>query len=355
MFNTRYIEIDSTYRNRTCYSNPAVFDILMSKGGANSKENAVDPVSLGVSFFGTFTGTTIVTGPPSSVTIIGGSTINHIYNNCYVYNETRKEGNLIVSYDGGTTIATLQDTIPGTWLDGDTYLLRKELPSFSGTILALPAPTSTEVQLSGGPTFSGALVGDFIKIVNSDQTHKILGYTDSGVVTVAHFDPVPTALDDFEILQFSYDNEVPLVYRDGLFQNQTMCYEMELLNVILPNVDLNTGGTITRYPFVYVELQNVSGSSAGTKNIIYSNNPNSSRMLFRAPIDDISTAPFIKIDGDSMIQTIRFKMNDNLKFGVYLPDGTPFQTFETDNVSPQKPNKNLQICALFSIKKVSCC
>ena len=79
---------------------------------------------------------------------------------------------------------------------------------------------------------------------------------------------------------FSYDNEVPFTYTGSLVSQQEMvCYEVELLNLILPNRTLKSGGRSAFYPFFYVELQNISSSSAGTKNIIYSNNPNSTRIV----------------------------------------------------------------------------
>ena len=79
----------------------------------------------------------------------------------------------------------------------------------------------------------------------------------------------------FEILQFTRDNAVPFCYSGSLVSQQEMvCYEIELINLVLPNKTLTSGGRTAFYPYVYVELQNVSGASAGTKCVIYSNNPN---------------------------------------------------------------------------------
>jgi hypothetical protein len=132
---------------------------------------------------------------------------------------------------------------------------------------------------------------------------------------------------------------------------------MELLNLILPNKTLNTqyGSRIAYYPYVYVELSNVSASGAGLTNIIYSNNPNSIRMIFRACIDDMNqpqNAPFIKIDGDKMVQTIKFKPNDNLRFRVIMANGEPFKVNDTEYFSPNQPNDKNQITALFAIKRL---
>ena len=53
-----------------------------------------------------------------------------------------------------------------------------------------------------------------------------------------------------------------------------------------------------------------------------------------------------------MVQTLKFKPNDNFKFGVYLPNGDPFKTIEEDTTSPLKPNPLVQISAVFSLKRL---
>ena len=161
------------------------------------------------------------------------------------------------------------------------------------------------------------------------------------------------------ILPFSYDNLNPFVYTGSLVSQQdVVCYEIELLNLVLPNQTLavGEGGFISYYPFVYVQLMNVDASGGHLKNIIYSNNPNATNMMFRAAVDDVPNpinSTFIKIDGDGAVQTVKFKPNDNLLFAVYLPDGEVFQTLEPEWCSPCIPNPKAQISAYFSIKRVS--
>jgi hypothetical protein len=78
-------------------------------------------------------------------------------------------------------------------------------------------------------------------------------------------------------------------------------------------------------------------------------------MLFRAAVDDIPNpviSPFVKIDGDGMVQTVKFKPNDNFKFGVYLPNGEPLETIFADNESPDSVDPLLQVSALFSIRRL---
>jgi hypothetical protein len=162
----------------------------------------------------------------------------------------------------------------------------------------------------------------------------------------------------FAILPFSSDNLVPFVYSGSMVSQQEMvCYEIELINLILPNITLGTsfGSLISFYQYVYVELQNVSTTGAGTNNIIYSNNPNSSKMLFRCPIKDVPNpinSTFIKIDGNGMKQTIKFKPNDNLHFSVHMSTGELFKTLKPEIYGPNSPDPVTQISACFSMKRI---
>lgn len=165
--------------------------------------------------------------------------------------------------------------------------------------------------------------------------------------------------DTFEILQFSHDNLNPLLYSGSLVSQQEMvCYEIELINLSLPNKTLDTGfgSRIAFYPYVYVELSNVSGAGAGLKNTIYSNNPNSTRMTFRADITDISNpiiSAFVNVNGRGMKQTLKFKPNDNLRFSVHLSNGFIYRTLETEDFGPLPPNLAIQVSALFGIRRIT--
>lgn len=168
--------------------------------------------------------------------------------------------------------------------------------------------------------------------------------------------PVVTGADTYEIEMFSRDNWTPFAYNGSLVSSQeAVCYELELINLILPNSTLVTGGRVAFYPYLYVELENISSSTSRTSTLIYSNNPNSNKMLFRAAIDDTPTpliSPYIKIDGDGMVQTVKFKPNDSFRFSVRLPNGSVFETVASDTSAPHEPNPLVQISALFSMKKL---
>ena len=291
-----------------------------------------------------------------------------------------KEWRPIISYDGTSKLAGLDISSPYSPLSGwaltDTFVLRKTPPTEYGTLVNLLSSATTTVVL---PVSSSNIIdaynGSFIRFTsgpNKNTICLIIDYSGDGVIenpypapptlitphvaTLNRYlltDPNPTS---YEILQFTKDNEVPFMYTgSSVSQQEMVCYEIELIDLVLPNKILINGGRSVFYPFVYVELQNISAAGSGLTNIIYSNNPNSTRKLFRCPIDDIQNpliVPFMKIDSDGTKQTIKFKPNDNLHFAVYLPNGKLFETLCPETYSPDVPNPLIQIIALFSLKRL---
>jgi hypothetical protein len=162
---------------------------------------------------------------------------------------------------------------------------------------------------------------------------------------------------NIEILAITRDNFVPLEYNGTMVsQNETVCYEIALTFLSLPNVDLAAGSRIAFYPYVYVLLENATEPSGLVRGVFYSNNPNTHKALFVAPITDTSdpeNTPYVRVNGFGITQTVKFKPNDALHFKVFLPDGSPFQPLDADNPPPLPPNKYLQVSAVFSIKRVA--
>jgi hypothetical protein len=331
-----------------------------------------------------------------------GRVQKNAYTNYLLYNETIREYRPILKYDEISHIIKLDTSklgpIPNTWLTNHNFCIRKELPLVPGNTPNIVSNTTTTITsnntsgLSAVPNFYNK---NFIRILPTlyiytnngpiaktlDDSLEIYNYTGIGnpgdpgdptaIPPIPPIPPIPawkfsmnTPLNitytplTFEILGFSYDNCNPFVYTGSLVSQQEMvCYEIELLNVILPNFVLavGEGSRIAFYPYIYVELANVSASSSGNRNIIYSNNPNSTRAIFRVPIDDVINpliSTFIKVDGDGMVQTVKFKPNDNLFFRVFMATGEPYQTIIPEFYSPSLPNPAAQISASFSIRRL---
>ena len=158
-----------------------------------------------------------------------------------------------------------------------------------------------------------------------------------------------------DIISFSQNNAQSLQYSGSIVsQNEAVCYKMALLELTVPNVALASGGLITNYPFVYVDIANDTSPNRASTSLIYSNNPSSKRAVFIAPVTAIvnPTDLYIKLGNPGMIQTLKFKPNDNLYFSIILPDGTPLTTLQNDFLTPYPANPLLQVHATFSIQRM---
>lgn len=169
-------------------------------------------------------------------------------------------------------------------------------------------------------------------------------------------DYIITSPKVINIVDYERDSFSPLDYIGTIVsQNETVCYEITLIDLDLPIISLVTGSRISFYPFVYVELANISAPSKNYQNCIYSNNPVADRALFIVPITDIidpTIGNFVKLSNLYMTQTVKFKPNDAIKFSVFLPDGNLFIPIYYDTSTPYEPNDLLQIHAVFSIKRL---
>lgn len=296
------------------------------------------------------------------------------YSGFLLYNESIKDSRWITSYNTITNLLCVNtSSVTGGpvngWLATHNYSLRKDMPNSVMTVGA--GSTITNVILVGGPTVDGSFVNEFIRIKAAtygnhltspeNESRRVTSYSGSTMTATVYppFSSTPPTGNDVEVLLFSYDNLSPFVYTGSTVAHQEMvCYEIELLNLVLPNQTLavGEGSRIAFYPYVYVSIANVSGAGAGINNIMYSNNPNATKMAFRAAVSDISnqlSSSFIKLDGSKMTQTIKFKPNDTLSFSVTLPNGQIYDTVIPERYSPDEPNALIQISAMFSLHRVA--
>jgi len=292
----------------------------------------------------------------------------------------------VAYYDNIYRIVYFNESLPSDYgpVTGVTYYsLRKTLPYERWTVSNIYENTSPPVNPEIGP-----LVGWVIQLpntassVNNYYKGKYVYYVDNsanGKSTAIFFatygtyyvkayngttkelsvlpdingTKFPSVGDDINIVQFIKDNYYPYMYNGTLTSlNQSICYDVSLVSLTVPNAVLSTGSRIAYYSYLYVEFSTYS-SPTSSDSPIYSNTPYSNKALFIAPVIQ-STQPtlgtFISC-GSSMPQTITFKPNDGFRFSVYLPDGTPFKTLEDDFLTPYEPNLFLQINAVFSITR----
>jgi hypothetical protein len=318
------------------YNNSALRIVQTSAGGQPITVNGLSNLGIAVnqpfleeaiiSNFvagsGTFTNV-VNAGPLSTFTLTGGNNIFN-YIGCLVTNTSVNSPN----FSTGVITNAVQNS-PGS------------------------AYTYTVTAWSGPQPSNGDLWVICTAFINYTMSNPSAGQAFNQNPPIGH-GSYPT----YEIEQFSRENCNPFTYTGSTVSSQQeVCYEIELMNLVLPNTLLvsGRGGRAIFYPYLYVELQQVASSNSHQRGIMYSNNPNAYRMLFRALVNDTATpatSPFIKIDGDGMTHAVKFKPNDSFKLGVYHANGTLFETVLQDTTPPTQPNPMAQISACFSFKRM---
>lgn len=351
----KYIDIDSSYRNRNKYPKQSDFVIPVTYVSQQSSNvnNAQDPVSLAYPFDSgnTQAGSTTTNIVLSAVS----SNIQNYYANAYL--GLQNEYAMITSYDSVTKIATTSTAFTVAPPINTPYTLRYELPIFTSTIGVGSTQLSVNLGVSA-TSIDNFYTGKFIYLTsgtNSGESRLIVSYngTTKNAMLVTNLPFVPLLGDTFEILQYSKDNYTPMLYNSTLGFNNAVCYSIELLYVTIPNqITKNSpGGPLDSYPYFYVALYNEGNNHSDS--ILFSNNSNARMALFRCPMPlTLSTELFFTLKDSKCIQVVKFKPDSDLRFKILLPNGEPINFQQNDTVSPALPNPKLQISASFSIRRI---
>lgn len=359
----KYIDIDSTYRNRNLYPNPNDFVIpIVYSGRDSTASNAIDPVIDAIPYTASTksvgSNLTQVSADTSHITLDSAETT---IDNFYINSILEISGNFrtITSYNGTTKVATVSSPFPSIPPAGTVYFTRKTQPFFVGSIVASPAPTQTSFALnSSASNINNIYVNSYIRFTsgpNSGLVFLITGYNGiTKVITISGTVPtIPTAGTTIELDAFSRDNASILLYASGGNNIQSSYYELDLIWLSVPNQILNVGygGTLDRYPYIYVRIYN-EGNRLSNQ-ILYSNNPNSTLVVFKVPVDQyFGDTSFLTLTNSKSKQIIRFDPSQDIRFTITLPDGTIISSSTADNLSPLSPNPFLQVNALFSLRKL---
>ncbi len=363
----RYLDIDSTYRNRNNYPNPNNFVIPITYPGRDSTAaTSIDPVIDAIPYTGSSnspgTNVTQVSTDALNITLDADEiNINNYYINSILEMTigVTQEFSTITNYDGTTFIATVSPAFSSTPPAGTVYYIRKSRPFFIGTVAASPAPTSNQLTLdSAASSISNIYTNSYIRFTsgsNFNQVYRISSYNGgTKVLTLSsNMVNIPTAGDTIELDSFSRDNASTLFYSGSSTSSQTSYYEIELLWLTVPNVILGMsyGGSLDNYPYIYLHLYNEGRRLANQ--VMFSNNPNSTLVLFKIPINEyFGDTSFLTLKDAKTKQVIRFEPNSDLRFTLTVPDGSIINFSQTDTLSPLSPNPFLQVNALFSLRKV---
>ena len=298
-------------------------------------------------------------GPSSEGTFVGQ----------LLYNTTEDEYRNIVAYKD--RILTVDSAFSGTPED-DNYQIQSQRHTTTdnsglagtGTITSGDITATTITLNSSASNIDDFYNGNFIRLIEDtnrppsgpEVTAIITDYdgaTRVATVEIMDLSAFNTAaVLRYYIFPFTKDNYSFLNYV-GFEANERSLYRISLNSLVLPNTLLDNpqGGRIVFYPFVYVVLSN---KSIGTSSLISSNNPNSSRAVFRVPITDVPdpiVSSFVKLEG-KMVNVFEFNPFEDLKFEVYLPDGTLFKTVSQDRPPPGLPNPIIQISCSIALEKI---
>jgi hypothetical protein len=399
MIRTRkYLELDSTFRNRNQFPSPSDFVVPYQVSGSyNNCIDAFDPVCLSFPFEQN-SGATLTTNNTVTLIPFVSSSVDNFYVQQYIglidtsVSPYTIQYSKIRSYSGNSRIIVVYGafSLP---LGIYNYVIRKQLPADipyntsteTSTILPMTgivafAPTVIQLQPTSS-TLPDAYKGMSIRLISfvttplTEEYRSILHYDDTThTVTVSRpFSNVFTPLDYYEILPFSRDNLKPLQYQ-GSSNQQAVCYSVRLVNIAIPFIirsftdvngveyderaiiDVANGGTIDQYPYFYVCLY----SDIHKDNIqsIISNNPNTSYAVFRVAVSSGDTPGPKKIMSQTcftrcdMCPIIKFLPNDTFHMTVLLPNGEVLSFRQKDNASPKEPNYKLQISALFEFTRL---
>jgi hypothetical protein len=377
----KYLDINSSFRNRNQYPNPADFVIPIGmderfvsicNDNCNSTLFFQDPVLTSVPYTQAKS-----TNPPLKTQV--GSTFTkvvldprevNIYN--YYIGSFLNIGNeyrQIIQYNKFTFVATV-DSAFSVSTSNVFYYIRKSVPTLITNIIVNIAEANYMNQInkmyftsSIATNQNGSYEMLYFRFINGsliNTIYKILKY--DGSTKLCTFEPgfnvsqiLGGGLDQIEISRYTFNNSESVYYRT-LGPTNVRFYELSMQYLCLPNLTVcgNNGGLLDSYPYVDVHLYNDGFQQ--TTNVMYSNNPNSSQAVFKIPIDKyLYNRPtnFYTLKPINQFQVIPFNPGQNLRFRIVLPNGTTLKYTTSDTFSPSAPNPLVQISAQFAIKPVA--
>ena len=340
---TRYLDINSSYRDRIQYPDAMDFVVTLNTQVPNTSSTATDPILLAFPYESNLcSGGSTVTQIALSVT---SSTIINFYRNSVLQIGT--EYRLITAYNNITQIATVSPGFSVAPLATTPYTIRYTFPvQLSGgnyvDTTSAAAITNDEIFLGALASATNNTYKDMWVFVPgpsqpySYQWKRITSYdgTTKRATVVPSFVAPVAAGQAYEIMMFDYNNVRPLRYvGTEVGVNNPSCITISLLALIIPNRKVlnGYGGNVPDYPYVYVSITNVNQNSYS--NPIITNAPYIiSDALFKCPVTYYNDNKFLSLISTGMSPKVSFKENDDLRIRIYLPNGEILKLEEDPNV-----------------------
>ena len=387
----KYLDIDSTYRNRTEYPDSNSFVIRNANSSSFSGNNLVVnnlpfysfafsqlyPASVFSPLIVQSGGVRNFVLDTRETTSIENFYAGYVFESITGGGYSEVEYASIASYSASAparTITLVNDLNTGVTGGVTNYAIRKNKPVYLGyvasvvnssTFVLSPATSNTSFPQDSSLVYylriRYAGVGNALNNIVVQATVLPVNYDPAlGPIiapnTIQLITPLPALAggESVELVGPGQNIITPLRYASGGAQSiQGGDYELELLWLSVPNqvLDVGYGGTLDRYPYIYCSLY--TGITNTTQQVLYSNNPHTSRVLFKVPINEyFGDTSFITLKDSKAKQTIYFDPSQDLFFQLTLPDGHVISFNESDNMPPYPPNPFLQINLLVSMKRV---
>jgi hypothetical protein len=368
---TRYLDLYSFYRNRFLYPNPCDFKVNNRNQFGNTASTSTDPVYASLPVLTGLANTIAPSASTKTTIYLDPTTISSlIASDDHYLGYTIKlptgagvpftwEYRKITSYIWSSTApyVTLDSALsnapsPGT----NRYYIGTNIDQIfmSGTVGASTASTidvwvsqptnfyqNYYILISNHPLLGGGAEGQYRRIISSAGS----------VVTVSPaFSVAPTAGNDlFEIYTFTRDNAFPL---SGTISSLTQPspHMMKLTHLSVPATPiLNGKGFVYNLPFIYVEI---SVENSTYDQVVFSNSPNTSKILFKVPVDYTpGVSSYVQLVDTNMGQTVNFRVVDNLHFRILTPDGV-VPNFGNDFMSPCMCDERLQVSCIVEFTRL---
>ena len=378
----KYIDIDSTYRNRIDYPDPNSF-VVRNSSSSNVSSNNLVSYNLPVYSFPmsqlysglTFTPLAFQNSGNNNLVLDTRETtsIPNFYAGYFIESiapstatptplqYSTVQYSTIASYNDTTqTVVLTSNLTTATAVNGTNYIIRKNKPLFVGNVSIVNTVGSVFTITS---TF-GSVPNDSNSVYYMRVRKSGIASLDNRIVQISISASTNQITlnsqldlqvnDSIEIVGPGQNIITSLRYASGGSQSiQGGDYELELLWLSVPNqiLDVGYGGTLDRYPYIYCSLY--TGITNTTQQVLYSNNPYTSKVIFKVPVNEyFGDTSFITLKDSKAKQTIYFDPSQDLFFELTLPDGTIISFNEFDNMPPYPPNPFLQINILVSMKKL---
>jgi hypothetical protein len=181
----KYLEIDSSFRDRTIYPYSSNFELQINGGLSKSGLDTIDPILDAYPLY-IFKGNVIshsdsFNGGTRQAVVLGAlaSSIDNFYNGATIIDTTTGESNLILEYNGFLKRAVLKNPFSSTWSPFDLYTIQD-------------LSTVEKIFWQGGTTNENGFIGKIITNTSLSETSVITGYdSENKIITI---DPPFSAL-----------------------------------------------------------------------------------------------------------------------------------------------------------------